>query len=184
MGTNLARLARMTTHVQSDRPETMVVMFPALYGSGKDQEGNPTSSFVHDLKDCCEDFQINPDGSWYFRADICTPETIKIFDGELLDLLTAKFRTLMDLRYFEGGTFKLEVPFSPFTLQWLDFSPQVISMCSALGVAISVYTVGTDGRLAMPLTPQPLPPSPAPTNAAVSGNAAAGRTGGAPPETP
>ena len=113
-------------------------MLPALYGTGKAQDSSLARS-IQELKRFCESFEINEDGTWSFRADICTPDVIQLFDGELLDLLTTNFRTLMDLKYFHDGRFSLDVPLSPSTLQAANLCAEVISMCSVLGVSIEVY---------------------------------------------
>ncbi len=118
-------------------------MLPALYGTGKAQNGSLDAFEIEGLKRFCESFEITAEGIWSFRADICTLDVIQLFDGELLDLLTTNFRTLMDLKYFHYGTFSLDVPLSPPTLSWVNFSPEVIGMCSALGIGIEVHSDAT-----------------------------------------
>ena len=114
-------------------------MLPALYGTGKAQDGSLGAFEIEGLKRFCEAFDITDDGTWSFRADICTPDVLQLFDGEVLDLLTTNFRTLMDLKYFHGGRFSLDVPLSPSTLQSASLCAEVISMCSVLGVSIEVH---------------------------------------------
>jgi hypothetical protein len=113
-------------------------MAPALYGTGKAQGSSLDALAIQEFQRCCEDFHITAEGAWSFRADICQPDVLQLFDGELLDFLTTHFRALMDLRYFHGGSFSLDVPLSASTIFSASFCPEVISMCSALGISIDV----------------------------------------------
>ena len=117
-------------------------MLPNLYGTGKAQHVFLDTPLYKEFIRHCEVFEITADGTYSFRADICTPDRIQLFDGDLLELLTANFRALMDLKYFHEGRFWLHVPLSPSTLLSADFCAEVISMCSALGIGIEVHSNG------------------------------------------
>ncbi len=83
------------------------------------------------------------DGTWSFRADICTLDVIHLFDGELFDLLAAHFQTLIGLKHFHEGCFHLDVPLLPSTLLNASFSAEVIGMCSALEISMDIHFHGS-----------------------------------------
>ncbi len=114
-------------------------MLPALYGNGKAQNGFLDGPVIGEFRKICEVFEIAADGSWSFRADICPPDRIRLFDGELLDMLTAHFRAIMNLKYFHEGRFYLEAPLSPAKVNSAEFGAEVIAMCSTLAISIQVH---------------------------------------------
>lgn len=115
-------------------------MLPALIGTGQALDGQLDALNMEILNRYCEAFDITPEGRWNFSADICTPDRIQLFDGDLMELLTDMFRTLMDLKYFHEGQFSLIVPLSSGTINKAGFRGEVINMCSALGISIEVYS--------------------------------------------
>jgi len=150
--TSASTIAPMTNEDSFQLP-----LIPYLYGGGKSKEGKLSPAILAKLKTFCEEVESTDDGQWSLRADICTADYLQLFSGELFDFLTGAFTTLLQLKTAHGGDFHLMVTFSASTLVDAQFRPEVVNMCSALGMSIDVVTVDEHGRPLNPPQTLPLP---------------------------